>query len=73
MGCQWGAVLGLLLSWPELTLQPLSSNYGPATVSPFEEEEQVQGTVATCRVSPPQGKTGVKSREQGRSEAQACR
>lgn len=30
---------------------PLSSNSGPGTVSPFEEEEQVQGTVATCPVS----------------------
>lgn len=42
------AVLRLLLT----CAIPLCSNCGPAAMSPFEEEEQVQGAVASCPVSP---------------------
>lgn len=49
---------------------PLCSNCGPAAMSPFEEEEQVQGAVASCPVSPNRWQDRGSSPKTGRFAAQ---
>lgn len=48
----------------------LYSNCGPATMSPFEEEEQVQGAVASCPVSPNRWQLWSSSPKSGKFAAQ---
>lgn len=62
MGCRWVASAKSAAELARAHTPHHCSNHGPGSVSPFEEEEQVQGTVATCPVSPQQGKIGVRVR-----------